>query len=178
MQILFTEKEEKEHQIFGNVCNLLSNFSHCESKKVGAMAVRNHRIIATGVNGTAPGQANCNDYWKEYHRLNCFEISYDKWIKTPEWRELHHKWSLIHEYHAEQNLITEVAKSSASLENCEIYVSLEPCLDCTKLLLALNPKVVYYLKEYDIVNNEERKEKLKMYEKANAGLIHIKLTTN
>ena len=170
------DKAQKERDIFSRVCETLSEFSKCESKKVAALAVKNHRVVATGVNGTASGLENCDDHWRKIYDENVVGMSYDEWLKTSEWRKLHHEWSRVHECHAEQQLITEAAKSSVSLQNCEIYLTLEPCLDCSKLLLALKPKAIYFSKRYDMNEQSAREESERMFAEAGIDFLSIETT--
>ena len=120
---------------FLKVANTLSERSKCQSKKVCALAVKNNRIIATGLNGSITGGLNCCDVFpngvNEKNRLK------------------HREWSAKHELHAEQSLIAEAARSSVSLEGCSIYVNLQPCEKCTIYLTALGAKRIIYDKDYD-----------------------------
>jgi dCMP deaminase len=140
---------EKERKLFKDIVNRFATESHCESKKVAAIAVKNGRIIATGINGTPPGHINCDDYFRKYHKTFGINIPYEEWKKTPQWRELHHGWSNINELHAEQNLIAEACRNGTTLTDVDIYISITPCIACTKLLAALKPKAIYYDNEYD-----------------------------
>ena len=143
------EKQIKNNSLFRDVALRFAEDSHCESRKVAAIAVKNNRIIATGINGTVQNNINCDDYFKYLHEERKIEVSYSDWIKTKEWREEHHAWSSLNEIHAEQNLIGEASKRGISLEGCDIYITLQPCPDCTKLLSSIGCKHVYYINEYD-----------------------------
>ena len=139
----------KYRKLFKDIVLRFAQESHCESKKVAVLAVRNGRIIATGINGSPSGAKNCNDYFKEMYSTLNLKISYEDWKKTPEWREIHHKWSESNEVHAEVSLLSEAAKNGITLNNIDIYISLEPCIHCVKLLIALKPNNIFYVKEYD-----------------------------
>jgi dCMP deaminase len=143
------EKEEKRNSLFKDIVIRFSKESHCESKKVAALAVKNGRIIATGINGTPEGQINCDEYFKEEYKKRNILIPYEEWIKTKEWRDEHHEWSNNNEVHAEQALICEAGRNGINLTNIDIYISLEPCIHCAKLLAALKPKNIFYVNNYD-----------------------------
>lgn len=143
------EKQLKINNLFRDIVIRFSQESHCESKKVAALAVKNGRIIATGINGSIAGLTNCDDYWKEQHKIQKISMDYWNWIQTSEWREQHHAWSNLNEVHAEQSLIAEACINGINLSGIDIYVSLQPCPHCAKLLGALKPKRIFYVNEYD-----------------------------
>lgn len=140
-------------QLFKDIVLRFAQESKCESKKVAALAVKNNRIVSTGINGTISKYINCCDYFKQYYNdnniLESLNLTYDEWIKTSEWRKLHHEWSNIHECHAEINMIIEASKNQVLLKDCDIYVSLQPCEHCTKSLISLEVKNIYYVNAYD-----------------------------
>lgn len=142
-------KEYNQRKLFMDICERFAQESHCLSKKVCALAVKDNRIICTGINGTSSGLENCDDYFRQYHKDNNIQIPFDDWIKTKEWRELHHAWSLKNELHGEASLITEAARRGIRLKDCDIYVNLSPCNECSKLLFALKPKNIFYKTQYD-----------------------------
>jgi dCMP deaminase len=110
--------------------------------KVGAIIVKDDRIISHGYNGSAPGAVNCCDHFKD-------PIYGPDGKLIPELREVHHKWSREHEIHAEANAITWAARRGLSTEGADMYVTLSPCEDCCKLIKAAGIKTVYFLDEYD-----------------------------
>jgi dCMP deaminase len=116
---------------FINIATEIASASKCVSKQVGAVIVKDGRILSTGYNGTPAGYINCCDYWKgEY---------------TPQ----HHEWSKTYEIHAEMNAIIWAARKGISIEGATIYVTLEPCSECSKNLIASGIKRIVYLKEYE-----------------------------
>ena len=145
--------KNKDLILYRDICLRFAKESHCVSKKVCCLAIKDGRIIGTGINGTPKGCPNCDSVFD----VNNFD------------REEHHKWSLNRELHAEQNMIAFCAREGISLKDCEIIVSLMPCRDCSKLLIALKPKAVYYVNDYDKGENESRK----LFNEANISLIKI-----
>ena len=122
--------KEKMINYFRNVCKETSKLSTCQSKQVGAVLVKEDRILAIGYNGVPSGLPHCCD------------MHFDS-------REEHSEWSTTHELHAEQNVISFCAKNSISTKDSVIFVSLSPCIHCAKIILAAGVKEVYYLEEYD-----------------------------
>ena len=116
---------------FINIAFELARASKCVSKQVGAVIVKDGRILSTGYNGTPAGYINCRDYWD------------GKYTKE------HHEWSKTYEIHAEMNAIIWAARKGISIEGATIYVTLEPCSECSKNLIASGIKRIVYAKEYE-----------------------------
>jgi dCMP deaminase len=94
-------------------------------KKVGCLIVKNGHIISDGYNGTPSGFDN-----------NCEILTEDGLITKPE------------VLHAETNAITKLAKSTQSSLNSTMYITVSPCLDCSKLILQSGIKRVVYGSNY------------------------------
>ena len=116
---------------FINIAHELSKASKCVSKQVGAVIVKNGRILSTGYNGTPAGFTNCCDHWNN------------------EYTSQHHEWSKTYEIHAEMNAIIWAAREGISINDATIYVTLEPCSDCSKNLIASGIKRIVYDKSYE-----------------------------
>ena len=98
------------------------NLSYCERRKVGALIVKNNRIISDGYNGTPSGFENfCED-----------EDGYTKWYVL----------------HAEANAITKVASSTQSCDGATLYITLSPCKQCSKLIYQAKIKRLVYAVQY------------------------------
>ena len=127
--------KKEDVTFFLDIADQFKNKSKCVSYQVAAIAVKDGRIIFSGINGTAPGSTNCREVFPTYDKN--------------EHREIHHKWSLIHEIHAEQNLIAGAAKAGIKLEGVDVFLTVQPCTDCMKLLIAAGIKRIYYRGSYD-----------------------------
>jgi len=119
-------------KIFMETAKLFAERSTClrpkEMKgKVGAVIVQDNRIVSTGYTGSASGDSHCID-------VGC-EIDSNT-------------GGCIRTLHSETNAIAFAARSGIKLENAEMFVTLSPCLDCAKLLVACGFKRVVYLIEY------------------------------
>lgn len=121
---------------FVNIATEISTASKCVSKQVGAVIVKDGRILSTGYNGTPTGFTNCCDHWKD------------------EYTKEHHEWSKTYEIHAEMNAIIWAARKGISIEDATIYVTLEPCSECSKNLIASGIKRIVYEKEYVYTHSE------------------------
>jgi len=117
-------------QMYMEIANIISQRSNCLGAQVGCVIVKDDRIISTGYNGTPKGYTNCCDFW-------------DGQI-TPE----HYEWSKLHEIHAEQNAIIWAARVGLSIEGGDLYTTMKPCAQCTKLIIGSGIKRIFYYHEY------------------------------
>lgn len=141
-------KKIAERKAFINIAKNISELSSCIQYKVGAILVKNGRILSTGYNGTPPGAINCNNYFAQ-RQVN---------------REIHSKFSEEMEIHAELNAILFAARNGISIEDSILFVTLHPCKHCLKMICAAGIKTVYYCDDYDKyseskIMNEYLKEK-------------------
>lgn len=120
---------------FINIAHEIATASKCVSKQVGAVIVKDGRILSTGYNGTPSGYSNCRDHW------------------NGEYTKDHHDWSKTYEIHAEMNALIWAARKGISIEGATIYVTLEPCADCSKNLIAGGIKRIVYDKAYEHTNS-------------------------
>lgn len=116
---------------FINIAFEIASASKCVSKQVGAVIVKDGRILSSGYNGTPAGFMNCRDHW------------------DGEYTKDHHEWSKTYEIHAEMNAIIWAARKGISIEGATIYVTLEPCSECSKNLIASGIKRIIYAKSYE-----------------------------
>ncbi|MCI5775569.1 MAG: ComE operon protein 2 [Aerococcus sp.] len=104
---------------------ILSLRSTCQRLMVGAVIVRDKRIIAGGYNGSVSGDDHCVDagcYLEDGHCMRTI--------------------------HAEMNALLQCAKFGASTDGAELYVTHRPCLQCTKSLIQAGIKRIKYLYDY------------------------------
>ncbi len=107
--------------VFINIAKETSTLSHCVRSKVGAVLVRDGNIISFGYNGTPSGMDN-----------HCEENGI----------------TLNHVIHAEVNAVLKAAKTGNSVDGSTLYLTLSPCLDCSKVILQSGIKRVVYLTKY------------------------------
>jgi dCMP deaminase len=141
----------KMMEYFKNVCLETKKLSTCISKQVGAILIREDRIIAIGYNGVPAGEKHCNEI---------FSFPFD--------REEHIKWSSINEYHAEENIFAFCLRNGISTINTEIIISLSPCINCARMIKNSGVKKVFYIDLYD-----RDQEGIKFLEKNNIPIQQI-----
>lgn len=120
MRKIHSKKWDKR---FMEVAELVSTWSSCfqENRKVGAVIVKNKRIITTGYNGASSGVQNCMD------RGSCMRK--DMGIESGTMHEL------CYATHAEQNAIIQAAKMGVSIDGGTLYCTHQPCSICSKMLI-------------------------------------------
>lgn len=104
---------------------VISTRSTCNRLSVGAIVVRDRRIIAGGYNGSVSGDDHCLDQ-------GCYLVD----------------GHCVRTIHAEMNAILQCAKFGEATDGAEIYVTDFPCLQCTKMLLQAGITKITYLRNY------------------------------
>lgn len=118
---------------FLRMADLARTRSTCIRRQVGAVAVRNHRILATGYNGSPSGIQHCLDIGCQREELV---------IPSGQRHEI------CRGLHAEQNVIIQAALEGISLRGCVIYCTNQPCIICLKMLLNLEISELIYQDPY------------------------------
>ena len=116
------EKQLKYDTSYLKMAKEWSRLSYCERKQVGALIVKDKMIISDGYNGTPSGFEN-----------NCELDSGET------------KWYVLH---AEANAILKCAKYGQSSQESDLYLTLSPCKECSKLIHQAGIIRLVYLKEY------------------------------
>ena len=118
---------------FMQIARLVSQRSTCLRRKVGAIAVLNKRILATGYNGSPAGMRDCMD-------TGC--LRQEMGIPSGQRHEI------CRGLHAEQNVIIQASVHGVSLAGAEIYCTPQPCLICTKMIINCGIVAVHYIESY------------------------------
>lgn len=118
-----------EEQALMEHAQVASKRSYCERKQVGAVLAKDGRIVSTGFNGTISKSENC-----------CEETIYDGFGA--------HKVSKNTVVHAEMNCILFAGKYGIATQGCDLFVTLSPCIECSKAIIQAGIKSVYYKEEY------------------------------
>jgi len=126
--------------IFMELAVNLASRSHCIRKHVGAVLTKDTRIISIGYNGPPSGTHNCDEEWPDD---GCPRDS---------------KGSCSLAIHAEQNAILYAAKNKGAVDGSTLYVTLAPCLACSRIIYSMGISKVTYLNsyaEFKGIDNEE-----------------------
>jgi dCMP deaminase len=130
---------------------LVSQQSTCCRLKVGAVMVKDNRVISIGFNGVPSGQEHCEDHFKDVYEKDFKgkHPSFEEFIKTGNFFEMHGAFSNDNELHAEQNAILFAAKNGIATEGSSIYVTQSPCINCAKVIIVAGIKRVFFKDLYD-----------------------------
>jgi dCMP deaminase len=138
-------------EYFMLLAKLAATRSTCFSRPVGAVIVRDRRILATGYNGAAPGAWHCTD------KRECYWRQPENHVPGMEPRDLSRA------IHAEMNAMAHAARKGIIIEGGTIYCTLSPCMNCFKVLISAGIKQVFFEHIYDFNNQGGDKSLLEFY---------------
>lgn len=122
--------KEKFKQAYMEVAKIFADLSHARRLHVGAIVVKDDRIISIGYNGMPAGLNNdCENVVQ--HEDDTVSLK-----TKPE------------VLHAESNAIAKLARSSESGDGASIFITHAPCMDCAKLIYQSGIKEVFYGEDY------------------------------
>lgn len=116
-------------EYFMLMAKLTATRSTCLAFPVGAVIVKDRQVLATGYNGSPTGSVHCTAQGYCYPGLSSCDAS----AVLPS-----------RAVHAEANAIAQAAKHGICCANASIYVTLEPCISCLKLIISTGIKEVFY----------------------------------
>lgn len=116
-------------EYFLMIAKLAATRSTCLVFPVGAVIVKNKQVLATGYNGSPSGSAHCTSQGFCYPELSSCDASQILPSRS---------------VHAEANAIAQAARHGISTNGAIIYVTLEPCISCLKLIISAGIKEVFY----------------------------------
>jgi dCMP deaminase len=112
---------------------LVSSRSTCLRRKVGAIIVKDKRILTTGYNGVPRSLAHCGE-------VGCLREK----MGIPSGKNQ----ELCRGLHAEQNAIIQAALHGISIQNSILYCTEQPCITCSKMIINAGIIKVFYLNSY------------------------------
>ena len=121
-------------EYFMEVAELTAKRSTCLRRQVGAVIVKDNRIVATGYNGAPSGLAHCDE------RGGCLRQQLG--VPSGERHEL------CRALHADQNAIIQAAALGNSINGATIYVTNQPCVICAKMIINAGIKKIYIKESY------------------------------
>jgi len=116
-----------------SIAQLVATRSTCLRRKVGAVLVKDKRVIATGYNGAPTGVRHCEETGCLREQLG---------IESGERHEL------CRGLHAEQNVIISAAYYGVTTEGTTLYSTHLPCIICSKMLINAGVEKIFFLDGY------------------------------
>lgn len=120
-------------EYFMQIVELVKTRSTCLRRQVGALIVKDKRILASGYNGAPVGCRHCSETGCLRDQLN---------IPSGERHEL------CRASHAEQNAIAQAAYSGTSINGGTLYVTHQPCVLCAKLAINSGIEKIIFKGDY------------------------------
>ena len=120
-------------QYFMDITELVAKRSTCTRRAVGAILVKDKRILATGYNGAPTGVPHCAETGCLREKLN---------VPSGERHEL------CRGVHAEQNAIVQAAHHGVSIKGAILFCTNLPCSICAKMLINAGVRTIYYKSGY------------------------------
>ena len=121
---------------FMELAEVISSWASCyqQDRKIGAVIVKNKRIVTTGYNGAPAGIKTCVE------RGECLR----KKLGIPSGTQ----HEICYAIHAEQNAIIQAAKLGSSIEGATLYCTHQPCVICAKMIVNSGISRVVYKHGY------------------------------
>lgn len=127
------KKRPSWDEYFLEVASVVASRATCLRRKVGAVIVKDKRILATGYNGAPSGLKHCLD-------IGCLREK----LKIPS-GERH---ELCRGLHAEQNAILQAVVHQIDIKNSALYATNQPCIICAKMLINAQIKEIVIASGY------------------------------
>jgi len=118
---------------FMGMAQLISTRSTCVRRQVGAVIVKDKRVLTTGYNGSPKGTMHCEE-------LGCIRDQQNIPSGT--------RHELCRGVHAEQNAVIQAAYFGISIDGGTIYTTTYPCSMCAKILINAGIKEIVYADSY------------------------------
>ena len=149
-------------EYYMNIAMAVRKKANCMRRKIGAVIVKENRIISTGYNGTPEGMINCTDG-------GCVRCRDRETYKASQ------GYDVCICVHAEQNALIAAARFGNAVEDFVIYSTLRPCFDCTKAALQAKVKAIYYRHDWQHPLSELREQYELLHNTFPEGVQHVDL---
>lgn len=150
-----SEKLPTQDEYYMGIAFAVREKANCKGNRVGAVIVRDNRVISTGYNGVPEGMKNCLDG-------GCLRCS-NPGGRYPSGTG----YDLCICVHAEQNALLTAARFGISVDGGELYTTMQPCFSCAKSLLQAKVRAIHYLHPWTPSDPDEdlRRRKVEEYER-------------
>lgn len=133
------EQQEEKHErpswdeYFMKLANEVATRTTCMRRAVGALIVKERRILATGYNGVPTGLRHCDV-------AGCLRQQ----LGVPSGQ----RHEICRGLHAEQNALLQAARYGINIEGASIYITTQPCVVCAKMLINAGISEIIYQNPY------------------------------
>lgn len=142
--------------MFSQICEVVAQRSTCLRSQVGAVIVKDGRIISMGYNGPVAGMPECTSIPTRAPRDVEYNFHMEEFgIELKEVEEKHLYISTTCEgagctrsLHAETNAIAFAAKAGVSVDGCTMYCTMAPCINCAKVIVNSGIKGLVFMNDY------------------------------
>ncbi len=118
---------------FMQIASLVAQRSTCVRRHVGAVVVKDKRMLATGYNGAPSGLRHCSE-------IGCLREK----LKIPSGQ----RHELCRGLHAEQNAIIQASLYGVSVRDSVLYITNQPCIICAKMIINAGIREIVILDGY------------------------------
>ncbi len=146
------EKLPSQQEYYMGIAFAVRQKANCKGNRVGAVIVKDNRVMATGYNGVPEGMKNCLDG-------GCLRCSNPNGIYPSGTG-----YDLCICVHAEQNALLTAARFGISVEGSELYTTMQPCFGCAKSLLQAKIHSIYYVHPWSPTDPDEKMKQKKIEE--------------
>ena len=148
--------QDKWNKRYMDLAEFVGNWSTCirDKRQVGAVIVKNNRLMTLGYNGAPANIQNCKERGYCIRERDNIESG----------TQMEHCYSIC----AEQNAIIQAAKLGLSVEGAVMYSTLNPCPNCARAIITSGIEKVYYKQDYT------NPFSLALFKEAGIELIHLK----
>jgi dCMP deaminase len=147
--------KNKHIQAHMRAAHIYAECSTARRLKVGALVVKDDRIISIGYNGMPAGWDNNCEFWEKKIEWDDPSQVYKLLGEGWEWHEDEDGGSYLRRLktrpevlHAESNAVSKLARSSESGAGASMFITHSPCIDCAKLIYQSGVVAVYYTVDY------------------------------
>ncbi|MGL5514532.1 MAG: deoxycytidylate deaminase [Sporomusa sp.] len=120
-------------EYFMNITKVVATRSTCLRRQIGAVIVKEQRLLASGYNGAPSGLSHCG-------KTGCLRAA----AQIPSGQ----RHELCRGLHAEQNAVVQAAMYGVPIQGATLYSTHQPCSACSKILINAGIKRIVYLQSY------------------------------
>jgi dCMP deaminase len=161
LELPVAERLDRDHYYMG-IALAVRERANCLGRRVGAVLVRDDRVIATGYNGTPSNMPNCDEG-------GCQRCAH------PEQFPSGTGYDLCICVHAEQNALLTASRFGIAVAGATLYSTVRPCFGCTKELLQAGVEKVYFLDDWAHPNEAVQHEYERIQARIPLGIRHLKM---